>query len=153
MYSAVLERSDVPKSPRRRIKPDGEEREQEFPRVAEALRAIRKLRDLTQEDMAPVLGLSFAGYRPYERGDRDLTRSQIEMIATGTGVSVFQIMRLLWPPSDDSDESHRTYRFSGDLDEIQREVEDLPDELAERVIRNFKAALEIANSIERGRVN
>jgi transcriptional regulator with XRE-family HTH domain len=70
---------------------------QHFPNVSRALREIRQAHGLTQEDMAPILGLSFAGYRPYERAERDLTQSQIEAIATHLGVPVWEITRRLWP--------------------------------------------------------
>jgi transcriptional regulator with XRE-family HTH domain len=141
MHSAMpLEHPPVPGAHRKRpSKP--ENRGPEFPRVANALRAVRKRHGLTQEDMAPVLGLSFAGYRPYERGERDLTQSQIEMIATTLGVPVSSITGLLWP----EDAQIVQARFSHDWDDLQKQVAalDVPDEIREQILRSWRESVGI----------
>lgn len=107
-----------------------------FPRVADALRAIRKRYGLTQERMAPILGISFAGYRPYERGERDLTYSQIEKIATALDVPISDITSLLWP---EERSEVATAHYSADLDELRRQVAGLPPALAEAIIKGAAA--------------
>lgn len=137
MHPAALERLIVPnRKPRR---PKTEKPEQEFPNVAQALRAIRKAHGLTQEAMAPILTLSFAGYRPYERGERDLTQSQIEVIATALRVPVSEITRHLWPKDPLLIETH----YSHEWEDIQRQTEELPEEIRERTLRGFKESLAV----------
>jgi transcriptional regulator with XRE-family HTH domain len=137
MHPAALERPTV--SNRKSHRPKPEKPEQEFPNVARAMRAIRKAHGLTQEDMAPILTLTYAGYRPYERGERDLTQSQIEVIATALGVPVSEITRHLWPDDPELIET----RFSHEWEEIQRQTEGLPDEIRERTLRGFRESLAV----------
>lgn len=118
----------------------GQPPEPPFARVAAMLKAFRKRAGLTQEQIAPLVGLSFAGYRPYERGERDLTMVQIEAFAQAFGVPVSEITRFLWPDDVRLVET----RYSHQWDEIQRQVEHLPEAQRERVLRAFRDSVEIA---------
>lgn len=140
MQAVAVECLDVPNRKSRGLK--SEKRKPEFPRVADALRATRQAHNLTQEEMAPILGLSFAGYRPYERGERDLTQSQIEKIATELGVPISEITARLWP----EDSRIVQMRFSADWDELQRQTASLPEPIREQVLRAYRQSLEIANA-------
>lgn len=51
------------------------------------------------------------------------------------------------------DDGYRTYRFSADIESIQREIKNLPDEVAESVLRTFHTALDIVNSTRKSREN
>lgn len=140
----IAECAYVAESQRRRRGAKNLGGKQSFPRVAKALREIRQLCDRTQEQMAEVMGLTFAGYRPYDRGERDLTQSQIERIARELGIPVSAITSRLWPEEVEIIET----RYSHDLAEIERQVADLPPEQAARVLRGFRQSLEIAYGAE-----
>ena len=111
-----------------------------FPRVAEALRSLRQQADLSQERFAALIGLSYAGYRPYERGSRDLTGAQIEAFAKALGVPVSEITTRLWPDETALIETHYSY----ELAELQRQIEPLPEEQRARILRHWRTAVEIA---------
>lgn len=141
MQSVVMERQYVAESQRKRRGHKQSGAAPEFPRVAAALRAVRKAYDLTQEQMAPILGITFAGYRPYERGERDLTQSQIETIATALEIPVSEITRRLWP--DDVRLIETAY--STDFEELKRQVADLPPEVAARIVQGWRESVEVIN--------
>ena len=111
-----------------------------FPRVAQTLRELRKTAGLTQEQFASLVGLTFAGYRPYERGERDLTGSQIESWAALLGIPVSDITSRLWPDDARLVET----RYSHDWAELQRQVEHLPSDQQERILRLARQSLELA---------
>lgn len=115
--------------PAQDVKPDAE-----FPSVAKALRAIRKDFKLTQEKMAPILGIGFSAYRPYERGDRDISWSKIELIAAELGVSSARIARYFWP----DEERVERLTFSHDWEEFQSQVEHLPEPIRSQAIRGWR---------------
>ena len=146
MQSILMERPHVAESQRRRRAPkrqDDEQTEPEFPHVAEALRNIRKAFKLTQEQMAPIFGLSFAGYRPYERGERFLTHAQIERMAAALNVSPSEITSHLWP----DDENLVETRYSLNFEEFKRDAATLPRNQAEGLLRRFKALMDIEKSL------
>jgi transcriptional regulator with XRE-family HTH domain len=116
--------------------------QQHFPAVAETLRALRARHDLTQEEMAPLLGLTFAGYRPYERGERELTHVQIERLATALGVPVSSITGLLWP----EDVKLVSNRYAHDLVTLQQQIEGLPPEIGEQILRGFLESVALLHS-------
>lgn len=116
--------------------------------VADVLRELRDRADLTQEELARRVGLTLSGYRTYEQGKRSLKNDQIPRFAEALGVPVSDITARLWP---DAGVAER--RFSADWESIQREVEGLPPEVAERVLRNFRTAVDIATSATRTREN
>lgn len=55
--------------------------------VADVLRELRNQAGISQEDLAPRVGLTLAGYRPYEQGKRDLSGEQIPVFAEALQVS------------------------------------------------------------------
>lgn len=115
-----------------------------YPRVRAALRALRKAAGLTQEATAHAFGLTFAGYRPYERGERDLTLSQVETFAAIFGVPVSEMVRRIWPEESAISEA----RYSAEMAEIERQTADLSPEVRERVMRGYRQSLEIAQAVD-----
>lgn len=142
MASAIME-STLPNT---RTTPDGR-------RLSIALRTLRKRRGLTQQQVADGWGITVDGYRPWERGERHLRIDQIPRLATALKVSEDELRRELDLVSDVDPDALTERRFSSDLESIRREVEALPEHLGERVIRNFRTALEIATAAERARDN
>jgi transcriptional regulator with XRE-family HTH domain len=105
------------------------------------LRELRKAANISQEKFADAIGMSFAGYRPYERGERDLTADQIERFAQALGVPVSEITRRLWPDESRLEELH----FSHEWAEIQQQVANLPEPLREQILRIARQSIEVAN--------
>jgi len=115
-----------------------------FPRVAEALRAVRQSTGLSQEKFARRLGFAFSSYRPYERGDRDPTYSQITRFSEALDLPVSEFTRRLWPDDVRIVET----RYAADFADLQRQVAGLPPELQEQVLRGFQQSLEIAHAAD-----
>lgn len=111
-----------------------------FPHIARALRESRIAAKLTQEKTAQAFGLTFAGYRPYERGERDLTTAQIERFAVIFGITPAELVRRISP--DEPSPSRTTY--SGDLDQIGEKLERTTDARARAraLIRAFNEMAE-----------
>lgn len=55
------------------------------------IRFFRTLKNLSQENMADLLGLSLTGYAKIERGETDMTISRLEQIAEVIGVKLEDI--------------------------------------------------------------
>lgn len=70
-------------------------------RVADTLKELREQADLTQEETARRVNLTLSGYRTYEQGKRHLRSDQVERFARAFSVPESEIVRRLWPPSDD----------------------------------------------------
>jgi transcriptional regulator with XRE-family HTH domain len=115
-------------------------------RVAAALRTLRRSRGLTQRQVAENWGISLDGYRPWEQGKRRLRVSQLGDVAKALTVSEGDLRRALGMTDDPGPLPPLVERrFSADLESVMREVEELPDDVARRVIRSFKVSLEIAD--------
>lgn len=127
--------------------------ERRYPRVADALRDLRRAHRLTQEDVAPILGLSFAGYRPYERGERELTHAQIEMLAAALGVPTTDVTRRIWPVEaatpDTPDELADALYARGFRPDEAPLVETLVTDLARRSPRQRRDLLELLGQMVR----
>jgi len=111
-----------------------------YPRVAETLRTLRIKARLTQEQAAPIMGLTLSGYRTYEQGKRDLSFRQIEKFSQAFGVPVSTIASMLWP--DDPALAKR--RQASDWTTLQDQVDSLPPIQRERVIHNYRQIAELA---------
>ena len=56
------------------------------------LKSIRVLRELSQEQMADLLGFSVSGYAKIERCESHLTLLKLEHIATCLGITLFELL-------------------------------------------------------------
>lgn len=132
--------TDPPRRKRRRSEPAPGQHA--FPRVAAMLRELRKQAGLSQEEVAARMNMSFSGFRPYERGDRDLSSEQIERFAEVFGVPISEVTKRLWP----DDTQVVELAFSNDWDDLQRQTENLPPKLREMVLRAYRDSLAIASA-------
>ena len=78
MVSTCVVESPLPSRP-----PPSPQRRQ----VASVLKELRQAAKLSQEELAPRVGLTLAGYRPYEQGRRDLSMEQLPVFAEALAVS------------------------------------------------------------------
>ncbi len=60
--------------------------------LAENLRAYRKIKGLSQEELADMCGLHRTYVGSVERGERNATLSTLETLATALGVSVPELL-------------------------------------------------------------
>ena len=136
MLSTTLERIGVPRRPK-------DEQGRPYPNVAAALSDLRRAAEITQEEMARRVNLTHSGYRTYEQGKRNLTQDQIPTYARALGVPIAELIKRLWPDELAQDQPVETH-YSNDWAEIQQQVAGLPSAQRERILRNFRTAIEIA---------
>jgi transcriptional regulator with XRE-family HTH domain len=60
--------------------------------VGDTIRALRKLRGFTQEDLAEKLGVSYQQVQKYENGETQLTIDRIHRIASALDVPVEELL-------------------------------------------------------------
>ena len=60
--------------------------------LADNMRAFRKARSLSQEELAEICDLHRTYVGSVERGERNVTLSTLEVIATAVGVSVPELL-------------------------------------------------------------
>ncbi len=58
----------------------------------ERLRALRKSKNMTQEDLVETLGISLRAYRYYERGQREPTLSTLVALADFYDLSLDELV-------------------------------------------------------------
>lgn len=62
--------------------------------IGEKLKALRKKRSLTQQDVAQLLTISHSAYAKIERGETDMTLNRLEEVAKIFGMTGTEIMNL-----------------------------------------------------------
>lgn len=116
--------------------------------IAVRLKARREALHWNQDEVAERARVSRAYVSRLERGIVPNPKTtELSQVAEALGLT---LVDLIGPPPDA--EVVET-GFSADWDEIQRQVEDLPPEQRERVLRGFLASLEIAHGADLARRN
>ena len=117
-------------------------------RVAAVLRAVRRERGLTQQQVADGWGLTVDGYRPWERGERSLRVSQLPSLAQALGVSEDDLAgRLGMAPQ------LTQYAFTPEMTEILHELSTLPPEMADQLLAMWRHSLQITRLAQKSREN
>ena len=62
--------------------------------IREKLKVMRQLKDLTQEELAEKIGYSVNGYAKIERGESDVSMSNLEKIAQVLGIDLHKLLGL-----------------------------------------------------------
>lgn len=62
-------------------------------KVGAAIRARREARGVSQESFADEIGMHRAYYSKIERGERNLTLTTLERVASGLGIRVSQLLK------------------------------------------------------------
>ena len=119
-------------------------------RVAETLKDLRRAANLTQEKLAARVNLTLAGYRPYERGQRTLTVKQIRTFAEAFGVAPETLADRLGLSIG---HTPRAYALSADLEILQQQLAELPDETAAQVLDMWRRSVEIIRQAQKAREN
>ncbi|MDA8428110.1 MAG: helix-turn-helix transcriptional regulator [Geobacteraceae bacterium] len=73
--------------------------------LAENLRHLRNQKGISQEDLAELSGIHRTYVGSVERGERNVTLSSLEMLASALGVSVIQLLTRKPRPHDDSNQN------------------------------------------------
>lgn len=96
------------------------------------LRGIRAQRALTQESLAERLGMSHAGYAKIERGETDVSLSQVEQIAQALGVGVPALLGLEGHPAPvppglaEEQLLNRLAHLEGEVEMLKRLLAEMP---------------------------
>lgn len=124
---------EVERSVPKRMTEDGE-------RLAQALRDLRTRAGITQEEMADRIGLSYAGYRPYEQGRRELKPSQLPRFAEALEISTAELAsRIGLIP--ESVHNLRVNEFSEIITRVEAEAPQIADDLMEMIRTSFRIAI------------
>lgn len=108
-------------------------------RVAEVLRVLRQGLGLSQEAMAQRVGLSYAGYRPYEQGRRELSMEQIPVFADALEITRPELASRLGLSQV---ELHSVY--AAEFEQLIEQVAD--DEVKEELMRAVRAMARVASA-------
>lgn len=122
-------------------------------KIGEKIRAVRDLKNLSQENVAAMLGLSALAYGEIERGNTDIKMSRLEQIAEKLGVTVPKLMGFDDTVSNFFEQCSQTNVVTGqngnqtyynDKKDLTHEIEKLRLELKNRdlVIENLRLQLE-----------
>lgn len=110
--------------------------------VADVLRELRRQANLSQEEFAPRVGLSLAGYRPYEQGKRDLSGEQLPVFAEALQVSRAELAARLGLAAPEIDTI-----YAAEVQELLQHVKD--DAAREDLMNAIRAMARVAARDER----
>lgn len=107
-------------------------------RVATVLKDLRQKAGISQEELAPRVGLTLAGYRPYERGKRDLSFEQVPVFAGALNVTAAELLTLIGLPGMSLRSVHAA--------EAGALVEQAPPPVAEEMLAVLRSMTRIASA-------
>lgn len=109
-------------------------------KLANRIRTIRLLRNLSQENVAEDLKMSQQGYSKIECGERDIKLSKLEAIAGILRVKVEDILssddKIIFKIDDETNCNNDLFSIQnkpkeGDKEEIKKEIKQLRDKLGQ----------------------
>lgn len=110
--------------------------------IKENIRRCRKMCNMTQEELAYLIGISLTAYRDLEKGPTAIINTNIHKIADATGSTVEEILLGFRPlPSDGRLEEVQT-EYGNRVSTLQRRVADL-----ERIVFSLEDAIACKNEI------
>lgn len=111
--------------------------------IKDNIRKVRKVRKVTQEEMAHRLGLSITAYRDLEKGSTSLLNSNVHRIASLLETSAEEIV-LGYRPAQIEGVDTRTLQeeYSGKLDLLKKRISDL-----EKLVASHEETIRSKNEI------
>jgi transcriptional regulator with XRE-family HTH domain len=122
-------------------------------RQREALTGLQKASGLDATTVARAVNLSYPQYNRYLWGRVPLRTDQIADFAAAYGVPTAELIRALGLLDPAPEETIIELRLSPNEDEMLQQVEGLPDEIREQMLRVFRRSVEIHEQTSSGLVH